>query len=224
MIDPPPRDLADSLVAHWNFDEASGDIALDDSGSRRDGQLAGPTRISDGRFGGGLRFASDDAVSVPNFPAATANWSLSAWIRISPEQLEDNRVIGTILTTENFKSSGWELNVERESAQPMFVFSYWSPALGDYLHTECACVAMNAWLHLAAIVNSETNSVTLYVDGVERDQQPKVSDIVPGDPTLYFGRWNMDGRSLSADLDDIAIWGRALAASEIATLSLKTAR
>ena len=218
VIDPPPRDVADSLVAHWTFDESSGDIALDDSGNRRDGQLTGGTRISDGRFRGGLRFAADDSVAVPNFPAATPNWTLSGWIRMSPDQLEANRAIGTILTTENFRSNGWELNVDRMSSQPEFVFSYWSPMLGGWVHTECLCIETNVWVHLAAVVDAETNHVTLYVNGEARDQQDKVSDILPGDTTLSFGRWNGDGRFLSGDLDDIAIWGRALAPSEIIAL------
>jgi hypothetical protein len=214
VIGPPPRDLADSLVAHWTFDEGSGGVALDDSGNKHDCQLTGGTWIRDGRFGGGLRLAAGDSVAVPNFPAATSNWSVSAWIRLSPEQLGANRGIGTVMTTENFKSNGWELNVESE-----FVFSYWSPTLGDYLHTECPCVETNTWLHLAAVVDNGTNHVTLYVNGAAVDQQAKLSDIVPGDTTLYFGRWNMEGRFLSGDLDDIAIWGRALAASEIVALS-----
>src|SRR6188508_2153487 len=83
VISPPPRDVADSLIAHWTFDDGSGDIALDDSGNRRDGQLTGGTWIPDGRFGGGVRLAADDSVAVPNFPAATPNWSVSAWIRMS---------------------------------------------------------------------------------------------------------------------------------------------
>jgi hypothetical protein len=219
VIDPPPRDPGDALVAHWTFDIGSGDIALDDSGNRHDGQLTGGTWISDGRFGGAIRLAADDSVTVPNFPAATSNWSLSAWIRMSPDQLEDNRAIGTVLTTENFRANGWELNVDRMSSQPEFVFSYWSPPLGGYLHTDCPCVDTNAWHHLAAVVDAGTNQVTLYVDGAAMDQQDKVSDIVPGDTTLYFGRWNSDGRFLSGDLDDVAIWERALAADEIVALS-----
>jgi hypothetical protein len=223
-IDPPLRDLADSLVAHWTFDNGSGDVALDDSGNRHDGQLTGGTWIPDGRFGGGLRLAADDSVAVPNFPAATANWSISTWIRMSPDQLEANRAIGTILTTENFRSNGWELNVDRMSSQPEFVFSYWSPPLDGYLHTECPCVATNAWQHLAAVADAATNHVTLYVNGEVRDQQDKISDIVPGDTTLYFGRWNAEARFLSGDLDDIAVWGRALAPTEIVALSNESPR
>jgi hypothetical protein len=222
VISPPPRDIAESLIAHWPLDEGSGNIALDRSENRLDGELTGGTWIADGRFGGGLRIAANESVAVPNFPAATPNWSVSAWIRLSPNQLEANRAIGTILTTENFRSNGWELNVDRMSSEPKFVFSYWSPALSGWVHTECTCVATNVWIHLAAVVDAETNLVTMYVNGTVKDQQAKVSDILPGDTTLYFGRWNEDGRFLSGDIDDIAIWGRALDDEEVISLGNET--
>jgi hypothetical protein len=218
-IGPPPRDLADSLLAHWTFDEGSGNIALDDSGNRHDGQLTGGTWITDGRFGGGLRLAEDTWVAVPNFPAATSNWSASAWIRMSPDQRGANKDIVTVMSTENVKSNGWDLYVDLTSAEPQFVFSYWSPSLGDYVHVECPCVATNAWQHLAAVVDAGTDRVTLYVDGVARSHQDNQSDIVPGDTTLYFGRRNTERHFLNGDLDDIAIWERALAPNEIVTLS-----
>ena len=58
------------------------------------------------------------------------------------------------------------------------------------------------------------------LDSVRRpDIDTRPSNIVPGDSTVYFGRWNMDGRLLNGDLDDIAIWSRALTPGEISTLT-----
>jgi hypothetical protein len=216
-IVPPPEKLSDSLVAHWMFDDGSGDIASDASRNGHDGRLTGGTWVADGRFGGGLRFSGADSVEVSDFPAATPNWSVSAWIRVSAEQLEANQGIGTVLSPENFRSDGWELNVDRLSTQAEFVFSYWSPTLDGYLHTECPCVETSVWIHLAAVVSS--NYVTLYVDGAPMDRQAQLSEILPGATTLYFGRWTMEGRFLNADLDEVAIWGRSLAAHEIAKLN-----
>jgi len=45
---------------------------------------------------------------------------------------------------------------------------------------------------------------------------------VPGDTTLHFGGWNMGDRLLSGDLDDIAIWQRALTPEEITALTIQT--
>ena len=217
VIGGPPPDLIDSLVAHWTFDDGAGEVAADASGNGHDGHLTGGTWMGDGRFAGAISFSGDDAMTVPSFPSPTPDWSVSAWIRLSAEQLEANRGIGTVLTTENFRSDGWELNVERTSSQAEFVFSYWSPTLEGYLHTECPCVETSTWTHVAAVVS--TDHVTLYVNGAAMDQQAKLSDILPGDSTLYAGRWNGEDRFLAADLDDAAIWRRSLEAHDIAALS-----
>jgi hypothetical protein len=217
----PPRVLADGLVAHWTLDEGGGTTAGDRSGNGYDGQLSGGTWISDGRFGGGLRLAAGDAVAVPGFRAATPSWSVSLWIRISNEQMafNDDDTWTAILSTENIASAGWTVNIDKRLAQPRFVFSYWAPPLTNYVGTECSCVETGGWLHWAAVVDVDGDRITLYRDGMVADQEIRPSDIVPGDSTLYFGRWNMDGRFLNGDLDDIAIWQRALTPEEISVLT-----
>ena len=166
----PPKVLADGLVAHWALDEGGGTTARDSSGNGHDGQLGGGTWITDGRFGGGLRLIAGDAVAVPGFPAATANWSVSLWIRMSDEQMafNNNDPFTEILSTENIGSAGWQINIDKRLSQPRFVFSYWAPPLMGYVGTECSCVDTGAWIHLAATVDIDTNRITLYRDGAGR--------------------------------------------------------
>jgi len=217
----PPLVLADGLVAHWSLDDGGGTIVSDTSGNGHDGQLSGGAWLATAQFGGGLRLAAGDTVAVPGFPAATPSWSVSVWMRLSNEQmaLNDNDIFTAILSTENIASAGWSLNIDKRLAQPRFVFSYWAPPLTGYIGVECSCVDTGAWVHWAAVVDVTTDRITLYRDGTVADQETRPSDIVPGDSTLYFGRWNMDGRFLNGDLDDIAIWQRALAPEEIAALT-----
>jgi hypothetical protein len=92
----------------------------------------------------------------------------------------------------------------------------------DYIGVECSCVETGVWVHLAATVDTNTNRISLYLNGAFADQETRPSDIVAGDPTLYFGRWNMDGRLLNGDLDDIAIWARALTPEEISALATQS--
>jgi len=217
----PPRVLADGLVAHWALDEGGGTIAGDSSGNGHDGQLTGGTWITDARFGGGLRLVAGDAVAVQGFPAATPNWSVSLWIRMSDEQLAFNSIdpFTEILSAENLGSGGWQINIDKRLAEPRLVFSYWAPPLMGYVGTECSCVSTGVWIHLVATVDVDTNRITLYRDGKVADQEIRPSDIVPGDSTLHFGGWNMGDRLLSGDLDDIAVWQRALTPQEINALT-----
>jgi hypothetical protein len=207
------------LVAHWALDDGAGAVASDRSGNGHDGQVTGGAWITDARFAGGLRLTAGDAVMVPSFPTATPSWTVSTWIRLSAEQLAmDSEMWVSILSVENYFDGGWQLNIDNRRSQPRFDFAYWAPPLSAYVFALCECVAVGRWIHLAAVVDSEANRVTLYVDGAVGNQQAKPSDIPPGDSTLYMGRWNTSGRLLSGDLDDITIWSRALSSAEIAVL------
>jgi hypothetical protein len=148
---------------------------------------------------------------------------VSLWLRLSNEQLAaDSDAFTEILSTETLRSAGWQMNIDRQLAKPRFVFSYWAPPLANYVGTECSCVDTGAWHHWAAVVDADAGRITLYEDGVFADQETWPSDIVPGDSTLYFGRWNMDGRLLNGDLDDIAVWSRALTPPEITALTTQS--
>jgi hypothetical protein len=220
----PPQVLTDGMVAHWRLDESSGTVVNDSSGNGHNGQLTVGTWIADGRFGGALRLAAGGAVAVPAFPAATPNWTLSVWLRMSDAQLasSSNDLFTEILSTENLRSAGWQINVDKWLAQPRYVFSYWSPPLMGYIGVACSCVQTGVWVHLAATVDTNTNLISLYLNGALTDRQTRPSDIIAGDSTLYFGRWNMDGRLLNGDLDDVAIWGRALGPDEISALATQS--
>jgi hypothetical protein len=213
------KELADGLVGHWPLDDGSEDIARDRSGNEHHGQITGGSWIPDGRFAGALRLASGDSITVADFPQAAPSFTVSTWIRLSSEQLALNGDTWVaILSTEEFASGGWQLNIDNRLARPRFDFAYWAPPLTGYLFVECECVEVDRWIHLAAVVDVEANSVTLYKDGSIGDEETRPADIPPGDSTLYFGRWNSDGRLLTGDLDDVAIWNRALTAVELVAL------
>ena len=175
---------------------------------------------ADGQFGGALRFAAGDGIVVKGFPNATPNWTVSLWIRLSDEQLAVNsETFTTILSTETLTAGGWEVNLDRQLAQPRFVFSYWAPPLTNYIGTECSCVKPGGWHHVAAVVDANADRISLYSDGTVTDQATRPSDIPPGDSTLRFAQWNMSGRLFTGDLDDVVIWRRALTAQEVAAIT-----
>jgi len=72
-------------AASWNFDEPSGQVAVDGVGSL-DGGVTGATRIADGVSGGALRFDGGDRVTIPDNPVLrTADISVSLWVRGDPD-------------------------------------------------------------------------------------------------------------------------------------------
>ena len=201
-----PATLNDGLVAHWTFDEGSGDVVVDHSGNKRDGQITGGTWLKKGRFGGALHLDEGAFVSVDDFPNATQSWSVSAWVRLT-DATASTEVLKTVISTEIEISGGWEMNIDRTMTQPGAHFGYWEGSVvADYYRLTCFCMGFGEWTHLAASVDADSGTLSLYVGGVLRASTPITVPILPGLSTLYIGKWAADGRLLVGDLDDILIY------------------
>ena len=77
-------DVAAGLVAHWTFNEGTGNTAKDVTGNGHDGTLIGDPQWTDGKFGGALEFDQDgDEVNVP-FDAAmnSETFTVCAWANV----------------------------------------------------------------------------------------------------------------------------------------------
>jgi hypothetical protein len=216
-----PHSLAMGLVAHWTFDDGSGSAVADSSGNGLDGALTGGTWTTAGRFGGALTLASGDHVTVPNFPQATPNWTVSVWTETSSAQLQaDTSDTATILSTEEVFAGGWQLHLDNRSGYHQYDAAYWAGSTAnDYEVLFCHCIDENRWIHLTAVFDGDAGTFTLYQDDTVVDHKQLPTSILPGDSTLLMGTWNMGDRFLAATVDDFAIWSRALDQGEIATLS-----
>jgi hypothetical protein len=219
VIEVDPTSLTDDLVAHWTFDEGSGTVVPDHSGNGHDGQISGGTWLPSGRFGGALHLDQGAFVAVDAFPDATSSWSISAWVRLT-DASPTTEAFKTVISNENEIHGGWEMNIDRTMNQPGAHFGYWEgPVLADYYRATCYCVTFGEWTHIAASVDGQASTISLYVGGVLGTTLPITTVILPGSPTLYMGKWTGDGRLLVGDLDDILIYRRALFPAEVAELS-----
>jgi len=215
-----PGTLSSDLVAHWAFDQTTGPVA-DSSGNHHDGVLTGGSWLSDGQFGGALRLTAGDHVAVAGFPPATASWTVSVWMRASATDLAASTSdLATVISAETQFSGGWQINNDNRADQQRFLAAYWPGAAGnDYVRVYCSCVEADRWIHLTAVWDAERATVSLYRDEQRVGQARMPSRISPGDTTLYMGTWNQLNRFFVGDIDDFAVWRRALQPIEIATLS-----
>jgi len=217
-----PRSLAAGLVAHWTFDEGSGAVVGDRSGNGHDGQLTGGAWTPSGHFAGALTLTSGDHITVPNFPQATPGWTVSVWTKTSAEQLAAGAAEEgeTILTTENVFAGGWQVHLDNRPGYQRFDAAYWAgSSANDYVVVFCNCIEADRWIHLTAVFDADARQLTMHHDGVLVDRRTMPMPILPGDSTLYIGRWNQNARFLSATVDDFAIWSRVLDSTEIAVIS-----
>ena len=215
-----PKSLTTDLVAHWTFDEGTGTVVGDHSGNQHDGTLTGGTWISTGRFGGALRLGHGDYVKVTGFPQATPNWTASVWTRSSAAQIQTETSEGeTILSTENARAGGWQVHLDNRPGFNRFDAAYWAGSPDDYIVVFCNCVETDRWIHLTAVFDNTAKTLTLYQNATVVGQDALPTPIQAGDTTLYMGTWNMLTRFFTADIDDFAIWSRALGPAEISSLS-----
>jgi hypothetical protein len=230
----PPASLANSLVAHWTFDETAGATVHDSSGNGRDGSIYGPAwNWIDGQFKGALQLSGADQVTVAGgfgFPTATANYTISAWLFVSATDVEPP--VAAALSNEVpwgvGPPGGWSLSLDAPSPitgpYGAYRFTYWFGQQPDTsVEATCACVAFDAWTHLAAVIDTASGTLTLFVGGKPRQQVPITRGIWPAPGALYMGRWPQPGRLLTGRLDDTAIYSRALVPEEIGLLASSAA-
>jgi Concanavalin A-like lectin/glucanases superfamily len=219
-------DSASILRAYWPLDERSGQVAHDLSGNANDGQLgstpwpdgADPHWV-DGRLGGGLGFDGDnDYVKVADSPS----------LETPP----------TLTVTAGFRGFGspgeWRYLVSKGSLRcnraSYGLYSGENGGLGFYVSSQAGFVVSplanrRVWdgdWHQAA-GSFDGRAVRLFVDGEEIGNGTSTrADIAYGLPgeSAYLGAYRGDcDLMLKGELDDVAIWGRALSVPEVGAVA-----
>jgi hypothetical protein len=212
-----------SLLGRWKFDESSGLIATDSSPNANIGTLGGgPTwQASGGRVNGALDFDGvDDTVIVYTHPVFNDinTLTVSAWIY--PRgwgEADRGRIID-----------------KRTGAQESFIFylmtpghlvfeaSRWSGNNGVW-GSSSAIIPLNTWTHVAVTYNYGAlgNDPVLYVNGspvgVSETTTP-TGTVSAETANLNIGNDNGASRTFNGLLDDVRMYGRVLAADEVAAL------
>lgn len=212
--------LTKDLEAHWPFDDQEGRTVADRGGHGHDGLRTGGTWVSSARFGGGLRLQPGDSVTIPTFPQATPDWTVSVWIKLSDTDIAAfTAERAVLLTNERAGMGGWEIEFDPRQGSNYLEASYCvDPATNYYVVLRCRCIEPDRWLQFAAVFDTTNHRFSLYHDGQLVDDADLPVSILPGEPNLDIGRWNLGGRPLSGTIDDFAIWSRALRADEVAIL------
>lgn len=222
IVELAPNTLIRELLAHWSFDDQAGSVATDDSTNGHNGQLTGGTWLTDGRFAGALRLGQNEFVSVPSFPEITSSFTVSAWVRLTQYAQTPGDEWTTVVSTE--ASGGWEINVDRLNPAPQLHFGFYTgPTTADYVAHSCAGVQIGTWTQIAGTVevssSSSLSTFSVFLDGEQCFSTTTERKILSGSNTLTIGEIPRGGRYLASDVDDIAVWSRALVPAEINLLS-----
>jgi hypothetical protein len=216
---PASASAATNLGAFWHLDEAAGTVAADSSGNSNHGAIDGAAHMS-GRFGNALRFDGVDdkvrfAESTTLKPAAV---TVEAWVR-SPATPGPFRYI-VAQGAQDCQAASYALYTGLGGGLAFYVSS--GNGATDVTVSPPALTSVwdGAWHHVAGTFDGAT--VRLYVDGVQMGAgTPRTIAIGYGLPRPdgllgSFGGACDPELAYGGDLDEPRVWGRALAAQEIA--------
>jgi hypothetical protein len=228
-----------SYVTVGSVPNASSPDATSPNASAPDASLSEASSPDAGLLDTGLSEASSpDAgglleTSLPDASFPDQIWSsftVSTWVRTSGWY--DAAQFETVASTEEVFDGGWEINIENDPGgavelQAAFYDHLQPPVMNHgYREYDCLCLPPDVWTHFAFVVDGVAHTMTTYVNGQLAPNTAMFSNpvtapdpIFPGVRVLSIGTWSGPGpRFLIGDIDDLAIYGRALQPAEILAL------
>ena len=198
------------LVASYGFNEGSGTLVTDVSANGNTGTITGAT-WTQGRtgMGGALLFnGSSNWVTINDVAALhlTNGMTLEAWV--NPSSL-----------------TGWRSVIMKEAPPNTLAYSIYAndsvprPATtirvpnGDLEAAGTSGIPLNQWTHLAGSYDGTT--VRLYVNGTQVAQTTTTGNLVSSTAPLRIGGNAIWGEYFSGAIDEVRVYRRALAPSEI---------
>ena len=198
------------LIGYWNFDEGSGSVAHDTSGSGYNGTMTGAAWTT-GKINSGLSFNGTTSAVVTSGIALGSRFSVSVWTNPAATT---QAVYGRILETQY--NGGLYLGADGSGTKYKFIVNTGSGATGAcgsaYGCAEGGTIA--AGWHLVT-ATYDGAAARLYIDGA---QVASETFTAPGNTNypLYVGRYyGSNGYGWNGALDEVRLYNRALTAAEV---------
>jgi GH43 family beta-xylosidase len=206
-----------SLLASYDFSEASGAVLHDSSGAGRDGTVVGAAAWR----GGVMQFTGANHVQLPNGLLAGQS-AATIVIETSPTALSGNKFL-------------WNIGGSGDSATGQFFIQPVAPRVaisktnwsGEQSVTSPTKLVEGRWQSVAATIaknaGGTTSTLALYIDGVlvaqKTDSTVALSDLTTHTLNL-IGKSAYNGDSLyQGGVSAFRVYGEALSAADIATAS-----
>ncbi|WP_448003084.1 family 43 glycosylhydrolase [Agromyces bauzanensis] len=216
-------EVDDRLVVHYALDEASGTVAVDQSGNGRDGTIAGGPTLSGGE---GIRLDGvDDHVRLPNdIMSGLTSITVSTEVLVRSSQATPYFIYGLGNTNASGVGNGY-LFSSGNAYRTSIATGNWST---EQTVSSGANLARDVWKTITYTLDDATDTARLYLDGVQVAQSTNVT-ITPGSIGGGVTTANYLGRSvyaadkyLAGSLRDFRIYDTALSAVEVAALQPST--
>ena len=200
------------LVAGYSFDAGSGTTAVDSSGKGNTGTLANTTWTTAGKFGNALTFnGTSSQVNIPDNTTLdlTNGMTLSAWVYPTTS----SATWRTVILKENAPYLVYALYSSGDGALPSgFVRS----GTTEKSAVGASALPVNTWTHLATTYDGA--NVRLYVNGTLVRTVAATGNMANSAAPLRIGGNSVWGEYFTGRIDEVRIFNRALAATEVTTM------
>jgi len=204
------------IAGAWNFDDGSGTVAVDASGTNNNGMLVNaPAWAAEVNCvsGGCLFFdGANDYVQINDSSSldevfGTENFTLEAWVY--PQDWVNYR--GIINKRQNSYYSASPGGLFSDAAGIRFVMGTGNPAESNIILTYKP--SLNQWHHIVAI--ADKSNMYLYVDGLQRAKTAITLDPPSNDEPLCIGSFYQSTRVFLGYIDAVKIYSQPLQISRV---------
>lgn len=208
---PPPAPVAADPVAIYAFDQASGTVAVDNSGNGQNGILAGGAAFAAGKVGNAVKLSgANQYVDLPDgLAGGCSDLTFAAWVKLGANP-NWARVF-------DFSSPAGAMFLTPAAGGATVQFALKTNSLGDQRISYPYAFPTGVWKHVAVTLSGGIGK--LFLDGVPVAQNANFS-LRPADlgvtPDVYLGRsqYSWDPY-LNGSLDEVRISCRAYTPDEV---------
>ena len=200
------------VVGMWLFEEGSGNTAVDTTGKGNDGNIAGPKKWVQGKFGKGLQFDGSSVwVDIPfNDSLALPELTMVAWGNIKAAKgLRWQSIMGRGQDPRNYllvidkDTQKLQLSITKGAAG-----AWGGPIDGPE-------VTDGKWHHFAGLVGQKAG-LTIYLDGLKVGSQAYSKPSLDANPgNIRIGDNSGGGHQLDGVLDEVALFSVGLEEADI---------
>ena len=200
------------LIGYWNFDEGSGEIAIDQSGNGNDGILENGVEWTDGQSGYAVQFdGTDDCVNLGNAGnlSITDDFSFSMWVKISEYPTSWRNMLSKLVDDQHV-----EYNFRYKTAtEGQFYYGTGSAAI-VCMWNPTEDLPLNTWTHIAGVRKSMTH-VKVYFNGVEKRSLNVTTQAISTSANVTIGRQSNNTFYFTGAIDEVALFSHAMEEAEV---------
>ena len=209
-----------TLLAFFPFRRQADESVLANAievGGMGDGRITG-ARWTTGRWPGkdGLLFDRDTDFAQVTIPGEHQELTIAAWVKV--ERIDF--VLNAVLNSDGYETGGIHFQLNRQGFPRGGVIvagNFKDPFVGKP-------VPLGSWVHVASVISARTRSQQIYVNGTLARERNWQGDVLLRPGSCRVGNWLADPkdqfptRALRGQMDELAVWSRALPKEEVGRL------